>query len=230
VSVCNTQGRQVLHDVSLSLRAGSVIGVAGLAGSGQEELAGCIAGLMPVCSGRLHRHEPVGDVAYIPADRLGLAAPAELRVIDNITLHDYWKTSTRFQGLLGRHVWRQMAGDRCRQFNVKTPGLHVPTGCLSGGNIQRVIIARELARPASVIVAHNPTAGLDIEGVAFVRRQLLQAVSAGDRAVLLISDDLDELLELSDEIVVLCKGRGHGPFPAAALDRSTIGRLMLVTG
>lgn len=221
------RGNNVLEGINFCLRSNSILGVAGISGNGQEELAQLIAGLQYPSEGRiLWRKSGKLAIGYIPADRLSVGAPVELSVAENLVLRDFWDEPIAKHGIVNRRRLLQIASARSDGFGIISEGLHVPTSHLSGGNILRVILARELSRKLDVLIAHNPTAGLDVHGIGFVRKKIWDAARQG-AAVLLISDDLDELLQLSDEIMVLYKGCSMGVFKRDSMDRMKVGKLMI---
>lgn len=219
-------GQEAIAGVSFEVARGEIFGVAGISGSGQEELSRVLVGLEQPAAGRVSLDTgEAPTVAFIPADRFGLGAPPELSVAENLTLRDYHLPEYSRFGLLDQEALRQLAEARGSRFQVRGD-LDALTASLSGGNVQRIILARELSRRFDLLVAHNPSAGLDIAGTAFVRQAILDAAASG-AAVVLISDDLDEVLDLAHQVLVLSRGRSEGVHAAQALDRVRIGRLMI---
>jgi ABC-type uncharacterized transport system ATPase subunit len=229
-----------LHDINLEVRAGEIVGVAGVAGNGQTELADVISGVLPVTQGSIRidgtdvtgtsvAERRAAGLAYVPDDRfrVGLAGDASIR--DNL--------------IMGRHAGK--SGDRRRlldgagaarrvervvgAFRIPAGRLDAPARTLSGGNAQRVVLGRELADPHPVTLAAQPTRGIDIAATEFVRRALLDRRATGS-GLLLVSADLDEIRQLSDRIVVLHRGRIVGEMPAAAADDTRLGLLMAGAG
>jgi ABC-type uncharacterized transport system ATPase subunit len=239
VSVLDAMGRVELDELDLQLRAGELLGVAGVSGSGQAALSELLAGMRRPSGGRvLLLGEPrpratprsfrEAGVAHVPADRNSTGVAGALSVTENLILDSY---ASRFGhwGLLrwsAAHAWAQ---ERIQRHEIQCPGPRARTASLSGGNVQKVILARELAGDGRVsprlIVAAYPCRGLDVGAAEAVREQLLAACAAG-AAVLLISEDLDELLRLSDRIGVLFRGRLLGPIPAADATRESLGLMM----
>jgi simple sugar transport system ATP-binding protein len=224
-----------LGPLDLTVRAGEIVGVAGVAGNGQGELADVVAGLLETSSGSVvvdGRDVSSASVAerraaglcYIPEDRYrrGLAADASIR--DNLVVG-------RHVPKTGRRLFLDLAGIRRRvervvpAFRIPARNLDAPVATLSGGNAQRVVLARELADPHAVTVAAQPTRGIDIAATEFVRRALLDRRATGS-GVLLISSDLEEIRALSDRIVVLYRGRIAGELLAAEADELRLGMLM----
>jgi ABC-type uncharacterized transport system ATPase subunit len=225
-----------LVDVDLTVGAGELVGVAGVAGNGQRELGDVVLGAIPCTTGRkrLSGHDATAwsvarvrasGVAFVPDDALGVAAVPQLTVLENAVLGDA-RRYARAGGLA--MDWPRARADATRAFarlGVTVPSLDAPLGTLSGGNVQRAVLARELARMPRLIVALDPTRGLDARSTRATRRALLDAREAG-AGVLLISEDLDELRALADRLVVLFRGRLVGTARPADLSLQEIGRLM----
>ena len=235
--------RDRLNGASLSLFGGEIVAVAGVSGNGQLALAELLCGTRPATAGRVSLHgqplpaDPAAlvglGVARIPEDRQGTGAVGDLPVWENACAE---RLGSAFfsRALLGVRWVRRAAARRHAQqlserFDVRGAGLDAPARALSGGNLQKLILARTLTapdgRPPRLIVAHQPSWGLDVGAVAFVQRQLLAARDAG-AAVLLICDDLDEVLALGDRIAVLCRGRLSAALPGAAWTRESLGLAM----
>jgi simple sugar transport system ATP-binding protein len=225
-----------IEDVSLSLRLGEVLGVAGVDGNGQRALAEAISGQRRLTHGELrYLGAPVGGLSvaqreklglrYVTDDRLGEGIVAGLPVSVNLVLKrigrpPYWR-----HGRVRREAIDRDAGALVERFDIRTPGVQNRAGTLSGGNIQKLLLARELSFDAKVVVFHKPTYGLDLKTTRVVRRMI------GDlrqgRAALVISTDLDELLELSDRIAVLSRGRIVGLVENGPGAAEQVGRLMI---
>lgn len=200
-----------LQDVSLTVRSGEVVGVAGVAGNGQRTLAEMVAGMRKPSSGRIlvrgvettgkgPRAARRAGLAYVPEDRLGTGLAPSLSISENLVL-----TRPR-PFFLKRREMEAAAHDAIERFEIRTPGPHAPTRGLSGGNAQKALLARELSDGPEVIVVASPTRGLDVGATQAVREILDKRRRAGC-AVLLISEDLDEVRSLSDRILVLYEGR-----------------------
>ncbi|MHA0040749.1 ABC transporter ATP-binding protein [Deinococcus sp. PEB2-63] len=228
------RGLPALRGVSFELRRGEVLGVAGIAGNGQSELVEVLAGLHAATgSVTLDGQALTGDaaarfrsgVAHIPEDRIHSGTVPSMTVAENLALRDFERPP------LARGLARDIAAtdERARReveaYAVATPGIHTPTRLLSGGNIQKLILARELAGQPKLILAVHPTYGLDIGATDQVHRVLLDRTGDG-AGVLLVSEDLDELLSLSDRVVVMVGGALLGPFPVAEVTRESLGLLM----
>ncbi len=238
LSARNTRGLSALKDVSFTLRAGEVLGVAGVAGNGQSELVEVLAGLRAPDAGAvsLDGRPLVGDprarfgqgVAHIPEDRIHMGTVPSMTVAENLALRSYAQAPYARGALRDLRAVDAGARREVQEYAISTPGIHTPSRLLSGGNIQKVILARELAAGARVILAVHPTYGLDIGATDQVHRTLLSRTEAG-AGVLLVSEDLDELMGLSDRIAVLFHGRLLGPFDAARVTREGLGLLMAGT-
>lgn len=229
-------GRQRLHEVSLSVGAGEVVGVAGVAGNGQDELVECVVGLARPAAGRVLlggddvTGRPVAarrrrGLGYIPADRRRDGIAPASSVTDNAVAGaqrspEVARRGWFRRGALGRRARRIVDG-----YEVRCGGLDAPAASLSGGNQQRLILGRELEREPRVLVAAQPTRGLDVRAAAYVREQILALRERG-AGVLLISEELDELAALSDRILVLAGGRVAGEVAGPVDDLVEVGRLM----
>jgi len=234
IKASNDKGLPALNDISFELHAREVLGVAGVSGNGQRELAEVLTGLRKPSAGQFQlygedltfasvRTMLDAGVAHIPEDRMehGLALP--LSIAENTVLHSYRQPQFT-QGLFLNYAQiKQHARQLSEEFDVRTPSVDVPARNLSGGNLQKVILARELSRSPKFIVANQPTRGLDVGSCEYVRKRLIQARDQG-AAVLLISEDLDEVLDVADRIAVIFEGRLT---PAAAgADTQTLGLMM----
>lgn len=237
VSALNDQSRPGLEDVSLNIRGGEILGMAGVAGNGQRELAEVIAGLRPVTRGaitiegrditnRTPREIIAAGVSHIPEDRLGTGLIPGLGAVDNLILKEYRQPSLARGPLID---WKRARADAERlvdRFNVLLTSLDAPVKFLSGGNLQKLLLAREISACPKLIVAVYPVRGLDIGAMQAVHQLLLEQRSRG-AAILLISEDLDEIFKLSDRIGVLYEGRLTGFLPAEHADLEEIGLLMM---
>jgi ABC-type uncharacterized transport system ATPase subunit len=236
VSARNDRGLPGLVDVSLEVRAGQIFGVAGVAGNGQRELAEVVTGLRPVTGGRIRVGETdlanrsaraaiEAGVAHIPEDRLGSGLVANLNVAENAILKSYRRPPVA-RGVVIDHAeaWRQ-AEAMLAAFGIRTVSHSAPVRILSGGNLQRLLLARETASAPRAIVAVHPTRGLDI-GATEAVRQALRAQQEAGAAVLLISEDLEEILALADPVGVLYAGRVAGIVPRAECRVEELGLLM----
>ncbi len=226
------RGLPAVRGVSLRLCPGEIVAVAGVAGNGQRELAETIAGLRPPTAGtvavagrRLHGGDPReairAGVAYVPEDRLGTGVAPGLSIAINVALKSYRRSSAG--PLLRLRRMRELALELIRRYDVRAPGPETEAGKLSGGNLQKVVLAREFSGEPKVLVAASPTRGLDVAAIQTVHGYLVEAAERGV-AVLLISEDLDEILSLNDRIAVMYEGELTEVPPAA--DVAEIGLLM----
>ena len=220
VSALGDLGTFALRDVSLTVHAGEIVGVAGVAGNGQRELAEVITGMRrPTAGSVVVAGRPVrpGDpltairrgVSHVPEDRMGTGVAPSLSIADNLVLKAYRRAPISTQGFLHAGRIRTNAIDLMRRFNIAAPGPQTPTRLLSGGNVQKVLLARELSSRPRILVAASPTRGLDVAATDSVRALLLEAAAAGV-GILLISEDLDEILALADRVAVLYRGHIMG--------------------
>ena len=236
VKVTDDAGKRCLDDVRLSIHAHQILGIAGVSGNGQSELAAVLGGLIAPDSGevvlygnRIERFRPSAmikqGVGRIPEDRQGVGLIGEMTVMENLTLEIYRdKPFSRF-GFLNFRSMRENARNLVRSFDIRCSTINAMVNTLSGGNMQKLILARVLSRNPSIILANQPSWGLDVGAIAYVHEQLLTARSRG-AAILLISEDLDELLELSDYIQVLYQGRLSQPQRVEDVSLADIGLLM----
>lgn len=223
----------VITGVTLNVRAGEIVGVAGVSGNGQRELAELVTGLQVPSSGSIvvgevpingigARRVRTAGLAYVPEDRLGTGLAPSLSIVDNLVL-------TRARGFfVNRRSAEVEADELIKQLEIKTPSARTPTRKLSGGNAQKVLLAREIFskdNQSRVIVVCSPTRGLDVGAVETVHK-LLDEARAADKAVLLISEDLDEVLTLADRILVLYRGSVVHETSGADIDVEAVGRAM----
>ncbi len=225
-----------LEDVSLRVHSGEILGIAGVSGNGQRELAETIAGMLAPLEGRLEvdgrvvkRPNPrlmqrLG-VAQIPEDRIGDGLLTTLPLGDSMVLSRIGDARFSRFGILKQAAIRDFVIEQIEAFDIKAAGPGVRTGTLSGGNLQKALLARELAFEPLVLVAAQPTRGLDVAAKAFVHRQFLNLRARG-RGVIVISEDLEELFEIADRIAVMYEGRVVDVLPAAEADVARIGLLM----
>ena len=228
-----------LHDITLELRRGEILGVAGVEGNGQKELAEIITGIQHPSQGRVildgqeiqrenvrQRYER--GVVYISDDRLNDSLVTDMDMTENLMLRDYCRAPFSHKGLLNRKAMLQTAKEKIQRYQVRssgTSGEATPVRLLSGGNQQKLIVAREIHDRAQVVVASQPTRGLDIGATEFVRDRLVEQRNAG-KGVLLISADLEEIMALSDRIAVLFGGRIVGVLTRQEATVEKIGLLM----
>jgi ABC-type uncharacterized transport system ATPase subunit len=236
VQVRDSSGHRAVRGVDLTIHSGEILGVAGVDGNGQSELAQAIMGIRPVEAGDVRvggrdvthlspaAHHQAG-LAYIPADRRHVASVDALGIDDNAVLGEH-RAYAWFGRLLrddGRI--RKHAEALVKRFDIRTPSVNFPAGKLSGGNLQKLVLGREMLRGPQALVVEQPTRGLDVGAVEAIWAELLAAREAG-KAILLISADLEEILNLADRIAVMHVGRIMGAMRAEKADLETLGLLM----
>jgi general nucleoside transport system ATP-binding protein len=240
LQVKDDRGSQVVHGVDLEVRAGEILGIAGVAGNGQDELVEAIVGLRRPSAGqvtldgrdltgRSPRNINQAGVAYVPADRHRFGLVLSFPIADNLVLTDYYRPPYAHGLLRDDEAIEASAKERIAQFDVRTPSAMARAGTLSGGNQQKVVVAREFARDLGLLVLDQPTRGLDVGSIEFIHRQTIAKRDAGT-AILLVSAELDEILELSDRIAVIYRGRIVAVRDARTADKNEIGLLMATGG
>lgn len=236
LAVTGDKGTPALRDISLEVRAGEVLGIAGVSGNGQKEFAEAVSGLRKVNAGvislagrEITNMEPrriIGEgLGYVPEDRLHVGTVGSFSIWENLILKDHHLPPYAKVGFLQNQAIRDRSAGLVKEYGVKTPDLDSPTGRMSGGNIQRLILAREITRGPKVLIAAYPTRGLDIGATEYVHSMLLKARGQG-MAVVLISEDLEEITKLSDRVAVFFDGRIMDTMPVQAADEYRLGMLM----
>lgn len=236
LKVSSDRGGTAVNGVTLQVRCGEIVGVAGISGNGQKELVEALLGQRPAMGGevmiegkpyRASRQEMLSRKVYaLPEEPLQNACIATMTVAENMALRDFDSPSMRRHGWrIDRAAMEERARKLIAAFNVNPPLPQRQIGTLSGGNVQRAVLARELAESVTVLIAANPVFGLDFKAVADIHARILVARAEG-AAVLLVSEDLDELLELSDRILVIANGTIVHETTAHNADRATLGRYM----
>jgi ABC-type uncharacterized transport system ATPase subunit len=229
-------GRELLADLDFDVRAGEILGVAGVDGNGQDELVEVLTGMRPPTSGRVLIGG--GDAtdttpgqfvrqggAVIPADRHRTAVALDLSVMENLLMREYRQPRYLRRGMLRRGAMAQRSAELLAEYDIRAGGVDAPIRQLSGGNQQKAVLARELSRSPRLLIAAQPTRGLDVGAIEQVYARLLSHKRAGG-ATLLISSELEELLSLSDRIAVMVGGRFLRVLDPAATDMETLGLLM----
>jgi simple sugar transport system ATP-binding protein len=223
LSVRDDRGLEAVRGVTFDVRAGEIVGIAGVDGNGQSELIDALTGLRHVAEGSIMvgkedltrasaRDALDAGIGHIPEDRHRRGLVLDFNLAENLVLHDYGKQPfSRFGWLSPRH-WVNWARGLLKEFDVRGGGPTTRSGSLSGGNQQKVVIAREVSRDPSVLIAAQPTRGLDVGAIEFVHRRLVEQRDAG-KAVLLVSLELEEVVSLSDRILVIYEGRIVGEYP-----------------
>lgn len=230
------RGLPALRGVNLTVRAGEIVGVAGVEGNGQRELEETLRGLRPVSAGRIElcgrdvtgrtpRDIIDAGLGHVPSDRYRTGLLRDFSVAENLALVTVDRPPFTRRGLLDMNAMRSYARQLVQAFDVRTPSVDVRVAALSGGNAQKVVLAREIAHGPRVLLVAQPTRGVDVGAIEYVHRELVRRRDEG-MAILLISTELDEILALSDRIVVLYQGRIVGECPAEGVSVEALGLMM----
>ena len=241
VDCISRDGVRLLDDVSFTARSGEILGIAGIAGSGQRELLEAIAGLQPLSGGEILYHDPKSGntedlrnktpmqirelgvrLSFVPEDRLGMGLVGNMDIVDNMMLRSYRKGKSVF---VDRQPPRQLADRIIEDLGVVTPGPSTPVRRLSGGNVQKVLVGREIASAPTVLMAAYPVRGLDINS-SYLIYNLLNQQKENGVAVIFVGEDLDVLMALCDRILVLGGGRITGEVDGRTTTKEEIGLLM----
>ncbi len=236
LTVAGDRGETAVAGVSFTVREGEIVGIAGVAGNGQRELAEAVSGMRGIDAGsisvggrRLRGGDPreaiLAGVAHVPEDRLGTGLAPSLSVTSNVVIKTYRRRSLSHGPLLALRRMRDTAVGIIGRYDVKTPGPGTPVRNLSGGNLQKLVLGREFEDDPLVLVVAQPTRGLDVGAIETVHSYLRDAAARGV-AILLLSEDLDEIRALSDRILVVYEGRVVGELQAGAASIEEIGLLM----
>ena len=236
LSVLDDRASVVVDDLTLEVRAGEVLGIAGVQGNGQSELVEAITGLRAAQRGnvRLLGHDMTGatpravaeaGVSHVPEDRHRHGLVLSYSIADNLVLSSYYRQPFAHGILVDDDAIDANAEKLVKEYDVRTPSAQVAAATLSGGNQQKVVIAREFSRPVKLLIAAQPTRGLDVGSIEFIHRGIIRQRDAGS-AVLLVSAELDEILALSDRIAVMFHGKIIATVPASEATREGLGLLM----
>ncbi|MBO5059432.1 MAG: ABC transporter ATP-binding protein [Clostridia bacterium] len=241
INCISREGVPLLKDISFTAHSGEILGIAGIAGSGQRELLESIAGLQRLNDGEIFYHDPKSGkvenlrdktpmqirdmgvrLSFVPEDRLGMGLVGNMDIVDNMMLRSYRKGKSVF---LERKGPRDLAEEIIERLKVVTPSANTPVRRLSGGNVQKILVGREIASSPTVLMAAYPVRGLDINS-SYTIYNLLNEQKRRGAAVIFVGEDLDVLLELCDRILVLCGGKVSGIVDARATTKEEIGLLM----
>jgi general nucleoside transport system ATP-binding protein len=209
-----------VNGVTFRVRAGEILGIAGVQGNGQTELCEALMGLLPATSGSVHLNDRDitgitpqarlrGGIGYIPEDRQQDGLVSSFPVSENIVLDTYDRKPYASGLALNLTAIRETAEERVKEYDIRTQSITTPVGTLSGGNQQKVILAREVGRNVSLLLASQPTRGLDVGSIEFVHKRIIEERDRGV-AVILVSSELDEIYALSDRIAIMYEGRFTG--------------------
>ncbi len=229
-----------VHDVNIDVRAGEIVGIVGVSGNGQRELAEAIVGLREIESGEVFidgqpvksptpKHVRSMGLGYVPEERMKYGSIGDFTVAENLVLVDYDQPPYARGGLLSLRTIESRSEQLVSNYSIRTPSTETLTRKLSGGNIQKVVIAREFSGDVDMLLVAQPTRGIDIGAAEYIHEQLLLQRSQG-RAILLISEDLDEVMALSDRLVVMYEGSVMGRVDRADATIEQVGLLMSGVG
>ena len=230
------KGLPALKGVSLDVRAGEIVGIAGVAGNGQKQLVEVLTGLRRLSGGSVRifgrdkSNKPPLDfiksgVSHIPADRISRGVAGDMSVASNLAMKSYRRPPLVKKGILHPARILSLAHRMIEMFRIDTPNAHTHAKFLSGGNIQKIILAREIDACRGILIAAYPSRGLDVGATEYVRKQMLEQSKSGT-AILLISEDLEELLTVADRIAVLYEGRIMGILPSSSANSENLGMMM----
>ncbi len=236
ISVIDQTGRAVLEHISLDLREGEILGIAGVAGNGQQELSEVITGLMPVTSGSLYLDDrdvtgstPLkmikNGISHIPADRGAMGVVGDMSVADNLVMKRYRKRPMSKNGILNSSIIVRFAKKMIDVFKISTPESSTRVKFLSGGNIQKTILAREIDSCGGILIAVYPSRGLDVGATEAVRKNILSQRD-NQAAVMLVSEELEELMMVADKIAVMFEGKIMGIVDARGTNIEQLGMMM----
>lgn len=236
IEVDDARGVAAVKDFSLEVKAGEIVGLAGIDGNGQTELIQGITGLTKVKSGHVTlngkdvtnkkpRQITESGVGHIPEDRLRFGMEVDMTLSENLSLQTYYKQPISKSGVLQPAEMDKLANKLVKEFDVRAASIHVTAGSMSGGNQQKAVVARELDRDNDLIIAAQPTRGLDVGAIEYIHRRLIDQRTAG-KAVLVVSFELDEILNLSDRIAVINAGKIVGIVDAKETNKQELGLLM----
>lgn len=237
VSTARRPGRMPLHDVSLVINEGEIVGVAGVDGNGQTDLGEVIAGLIPAESGRLFldgeeitrrsiRSRREKGISHVPEDRLKTGAARDCTINENLMLNNYYQKPYSKGMIMDHKKIMQVSEELCENYYVKTPDSSYTIGTLSGGNMQKVVVAREFSSSPRLLIAAQPTRGVDIGSTQYIRTKIAELRDSG-KGILLISAELDEVMAMADKIVVIYEGEIVAQFARGEADEYEIGEYML---
>ena len=236
VQVQGDYGKPAVSGFDLDLHAGEIVGIAGVDGNGQSELVEAIVGLRKISSGTLTiggqdlTSSPAwkridAGLRYVPADRKRRGVVPDLSIADNAAIKNYRMAPYSKRGVLQPEAIRKFAGRLVEEYDIRCESINTQVGTLSGGNMQKLLLAREASENSALLVVEHPTQGLDIGAIEFVRKALLDKRDEGT-AILLVSADLDEVLELSDRVVVMYEGAAVQECRHEEINREAIGLAM----
>ena len=236
VRMVDDYGRALLDHIDLSVRAGEIVGVAGIQGNGQTELVEAITGLLPIEAGKVEmlgkdisRYSPrqrhAAGIAHVPEDRNHMGMVGSFSVAENLVLDSYYAAPFSSRGILHGDVIRDSAEQLVEAYDVRPPHIDNAGNALSGGNAQKMIVAREFSRDVPLVVCAQPTRGIDVGSIEYIHEQIVRKRDEG-KAILIVSTELDEIFALSDRILVMYDGRIVAERKASETTPTEIGLFM----
>lgn len=236
LKVMSDRGQVAVRGVSFQVRAGEIVGVAGVQGNGQTELVEALTGLRPVVEGQIHiagqdvthatpRQVTEAGSSHVPEDRQRDGLVLSYPISDNLILNTYYLPPNARGLNMQQNNILELAERLVKEYDVRTPSILTPVRSLSGGNQQKVIVARELSRPAKLVIASQPTRGLDVGSIEYIHSQLVRKRDEG-AAVFVVSAELDEVLSLADRVIVMYEGEIMDTVPIEKATKEEIGLLM----
>ncbi len=236
VQAVDDKGLPALKGISFKIRSGEILGIAGVAGNGQKQLAEVITGLRKTTGGRVRINGEVktnktpfdmicSGVSHIPADRNVRGVAGDMSVADNLAMKGYRKPPLTNKGILHPSRILELARSMIDAYRIDTPAPHTHSKFLSGGNVQKIILAREIDACRGLLIAAYPSRGLDVGATEYVRNQMIEQSESG-KAVLLISEDMEELMTVADRVAVLYEGRIMGILTCKEADTEKLGMMM----
>lgn len=236
VSALNQRGLVALNNLSLHVRKGEIVGIAGVEGNGQTELIEVVSGMLKPQSGNIIfdkeditedtvRKRREKGIAHVPEDRLKMGTAKNCSIRDNLILNRYYQKPYAKNGIMDNKKLLNLSEDMCQEYSVKVPNSKYKLGTLSGGNMQKVVFAREMEVNPELLIAAQPTRGVDIGAIEFIHKKIIDARDEG-KGILLVSAELDEILSLSDRILVMYEGEIMGEFQRGQVDEKIIAAYM----
>ena len=238
--VSDDRHHEIVPEATFQIRAGEILGIAGVAGNGQDELIEAIIGLRRPSGGKVSlggrdvtgfspRRMNAAGVGYVPGDRHRFGLILSFPIYDNLVLTSYYRAPFSHRGLRNDRAIADSAREQVQRYDIRTRSVEAPAATLSGGNQQKVVVAREFDRPLKLLILDQPTRGLDVGSIEFIHRQMIAKRDAGT-AVLLVSAELDEVMEMSDRIAVMYRGRIVAEMDGRTADKSEVGLYMATGG
>ncbi len=236
LKILDDRGITVVDEINFDIKAGEIFGIAGVQGNGQSQLVEALTGLRKIESGEVHFNgikdtgrssRPLieNGLAHIPEDRQRFGLVLNFNIADNLVLCTYYQSPFAKHGVIQKNTIISNAEKLIQRFDIRTPGPLMNTSTLSGGNQQKVIVARELSRPIKLLIANQPTRGLDVGSIEYIHRQIVEMRDKGI-GVLLVSAELDEIMALSDRIAVMYQGQIMDILPVKEATKEVLGLLM----